>query len=306
MDSNAYRNRARKRVIAVIVLLAAAAGVYWYFSRSDSLRQLVTFENSVQKTAVKDVERQFSAPPPLRMAASSAPPHTNPNAATASPYALSQAGVVADTNAARKQNGNLAALAENPTLDRIAELRLEDMFAKQYFAHVSPSSSSAETVANQVGYGYLAIGENLALGNFEGDGGVVAAWMKSPGHRANILNIHFTQIGVAVQEGIFQGERTWLAVQIFGRPAADCPAPDANLKSAIDAAENGLIEVGAELQARRAQVQSMPQNDVSAYNDAVNAYNNLAEQYQALAAQAKASVAQYNAEVNAFNQCIAE
>jgi len=130
--------------------------------------------------------------------------------------------------------------------------------------------------------------------------------MKSPGHRANILNIHFTQIGVAVQEGIFQGERTWLAVQIFGRPAADCPAPDANLKSAIDAAENGLIEVGAELQARRAQVQSMPQNDVSAYNDAVNAYNNLAEQYQALAAQAKASVAQYNAEVNAFNQCIAE
>ena len=204
----------------------------------------------------------------------------------------------------RNENGGLPPLAENATLDQIAELRLKDMFAKQYFAHVSPTGASAMTVASSVGYAYIALGENLVLGNFNGDNGVVTAWMNSPGHRANILNTHYTQIGVAVGEGIYESEDTWLAVQIFGRPASDCPEPDAGLKSSLDAAQSQLSQMGTQLQAMRAQIEAMSAQNEEAYNEAVGSYNAAVGRYNVLAAQMKSQATQYNAEVEAFNSCI--
>ena len=296
MDSNDYRKRAERRLIIIAVLIAVAGGAYWYFSQSGSLKQIVSFENKVQQAAVQTISQRFSAPPPLRAPGSKTVPAENQ-------YTLTRAGVIADTNKERQENGGLPPLAENATLDRIAVLRLQDMFAKQYFAHVSPVGSSAMTVASSVGYQYITLGENLALGNFNGDQGVVTAWMDSPGHRANILNAHYTQIGVAVKEGVFEGEDTWLAVQIFGRPASDCPGPDANLKAELDTLNAELAQMDADLQAKRAAIGAMPSGG-KGYNEAVDAYNAEVEQYNALVAQAKAEVAQYNAEVGAFNTCI--
>ena len=54
--------------------------------------------------------------------------------------------------------------------------------------------------------------------------------MASPGHRANILNSRFIDIGVAVKEGEYQGKETWLAVQEFGEPLSDCPSPSTDLR----------------------------------------------------------------------------
>ena len=68
----------------------------------------------------------------------------------------------------------------------------------------------------------------------------MTAWMNSPGHRANILNPHFQEIGVAVGKGMYEGHETWIAVQSFGMPLSACPASDANLKIKIDA-NNGMI-----------------------------------------------------------------
>jgi uncharacterized protein YkwD len=43
-------------------------------------------------------------------------------------------------------------------------------------------------LSKEVGYGYILIGENLALGNFKDEESWWKAWMDSPGHRANIFN----------------------------------------------------------------------------------------------------------------------
>ena len=311
-----YRSRARQRLIWIAVALVAAGGLWWWLGFVP-LREISSLELRVEKSALAP----FSAPPPLVATgtlaglpgggagginaggASGASANGAAAGISASPYALTREGIISDTNAARAANGGLPAYQENTTLDEIATLRLEDMFAKQYFAHVSPSSSSAETVAASVGYSYLALGENLALGYFVGDQGVVTAWMNSPGHRANILNTHYTQIGVAAGAGNFQGERVWIAVQIFGRPASDCPLPDPALKATIDSEQSQIASMQTEIAASRAQLNAMQSSD-PAYSQAVAQYNALVTAYNSILTQAKANIAQYNALVTAYNQCL--
>ena len=307
-----YRKRAMQRLGAVAVVVVLAGGAIWYFARSDSLQKISSLENSAAHLAAEEFSKTFSAPPPL-VATGTVSFKTggtggggSGGAGTgAGSYALSIGGVIIDTNAARATNGGLPALLENATLNDIAQVRLDDMFAKQYFAHVSPStSSSAETVAAAVGYDYIALGENLALGDFAGDQGVVTAWMNSPGHRANILNTHYTEIGVAVGEGSFQGNESWIAVQIFGRPLSDCPVPDANFKVMIVATQSQISQIQSELQTMQAQMDAMQPRNGGAYNQKVSDYNALVDQYNTAVAQAKADISQYNAEVNTYNQCI--
>ncbi len=297
MDSAFYRRRAQKRIIAIAVLIAVSLALYRYFSPSLSARKLIDVQNSVEQFAITQIQKQISTPPPLR----AAPSATSPSP----PFVLTRSGIIADTNIQRNENGGLPPLSENSMLDDIAKLRLSDMFQKQYFAHVSPDGSSAVTVAKTVGYDYLALGENLALGDYAGDNGVVAAWMNSPGHRANILNSHYTEIGVAAGEGMFEGGDTWIAVQVFGRPASDCPAPDANLRTAIDNAETQLSQMQAEIQAAKAQLDAMEPQYGAAYNQKVDDYNALADQYNALLGQTEPQIATYDGEVATFNQCIA-
>ena len=109
------------------------------------------------------------------------------------------------TNIARSDNGGLAALNEDTTLDKIATIRVEDMFAEQYFDHYSPTGDNVSLEANANGYSYITIGENIALGNFGSSRDLVTAWINRPGHRANILNTGYTEIGVAAEQGIYQG-----------------------------------------------------------------------------------------------------
>ncbi len=222
------KKKARQRLVIIAVAVVILAGALWYFQKSLSLplQSLDPFGNSPAPASTSSQPTQnFSAPSPIQQATKVVPKKTN---------TLTPAGVIAQTNAARAANGDLPSLAENATLDDIATLRLDDMFTQQYFAHIGPQGESAISVASSVGYNHLALGENLALGNYAGDAGVVTAWMGSPGHRANILDTHYTQIGVAVREGMFEGQETWLAVQVFGRPSSDCTAPDANLENSIN------------------------------------------------------------------------
>ena len=100
------------------------------------------------------------------------------------------------------------------------------MFEKEYFEHKSPSGIGASDIAHDVGYEFILVGENIALGNFDGDEALVQAWMDSPGHRANILNKRYTEIGIAAEKGLYQGKMMWLAVQIFARPMSLCQNPN--------------------------------------------------------------------------------
>ena len=146
---------------------------------------------------------------------------------------LTIVGTIAKTNDERRTRG-LPELAANAKLAAAARVKADDLFARQYFEHVSPTGAGPADLAREAGYEYIEIGENLALGNFSDDADLVRAWMESPGHRANILNKEYEEIGVAVGKGTFEGETTWMAVQVFGRPLPDCPKPDAVLKAQID------------------------------------------------------------------------
>lgn len=238
------------------------------------------------------VEKAVVAPGPLR-AVTQAPTSST----------LTVQGVIEQTNIARAQNGGLPALTENSLLNLDAQMKVNDMFAKQYFEHESPTGVGPADLAKAVGYSYVTVGENLALGDFAGDSGVVTAWMNSPGHRANILNAHYREIGVAVGRGMYEGRMTWLAVQSFGLPLSACPSVDATLKALIDSNNVTIASMRAQLDAKKAQIESTPQYD-SSYNTYVNEFNSLVPQYNNLIEANRSAVATYNAGVQAFNACI--
>jgi len=304
-DDSFYRSRAKKRLIAAVIGIVVVGAVVLYLAHSDSFQKIAALESSAEHLAAQEIAKNFTAPPPLMETSSTSQSGTGTKTGIAKKnYTLTRAGVVTDTNIQRAENGNLKPLVENATLDDIAQIRLDDMFAKQYFAHISPSSSSAITVAQAVGYDYIALGENLALGNFDGDAGVVTAWMNSPGHRANILDMRYTEIGVAVRAGNFHGANIWIAVQVFGKPLSDCPSPSASLDVQVKAEDAQGVAMQSQLEAEQTQINAMNPKSGDAYNQAVAQYNASISQYNVFVAQLKVDVAQYNAEVDSYNRCI--
>lgn len=129
---------------------------------------------------------------------------------------ISVADVIVETNNQRKANG-LSPLVENLKLNAAADFKMRDMFARQYFDHYAPDQTSGVPfLLMRFGYSYVAAGENLAFGDFRTAGELVAAWMASLGHRANILNSIYRDIGIGIGYDVFMGRKTIVAVQIFG------------------------------------------------------------------------------------------
>ena len=121
-----------------------------------------------------------------------------------------------DTNLQREANG-LAPLKLNPDLTKAAQMKADNMFKEDYWAHVAPDGTTPWVWIRDAGYNYLYAGENLARG-FNDSDSVVTAWMNSPEHRANMLSPNYTDIGFAVESGTLTGTQTTLVVQEFGSP----------------------------------------------------------------------------------------
>lgn len=102
--------------------------------------------------------------------------------------------VVRLVNEIRAQNG-LKALTQNWELSRVARYKSQDMVDKKYFSHTSPTYGSPFEMIKAFGISYRTAGENIAYG-YATPQAVVNGWMNSSGHRANILNASYTQIGV--------------------------------------------------------------------------------------------------------------
>lgn len=107
--------------------------------------------------------------------------------------------VIQLTNQERAKNG-LKALTPNWELSRVARYKAMDMRDKNYFSHTSPIYGDPFTMIKNFGITYRSAGENIAAGQATPQE-VVKAWMNSPGHRANILNSGYTQIGVGYAQG---------------------------------------------------------------------------------------------------------
>ena len=102
--------------------------------------------------------------------------------------------VIRLVNEIRVQNG-LKALTTNWELSRVARYKSEDMVKNRYFSHNSPTYGTPFQMMRSFGLSYRTAGENIAYGQ-RTPAAVVDAWMNSSGHRANILNASYTQIGV--------------------------------------------------------------------------------------------------------------
>lgn len=102
--------------------------------------------------------------------------------------------VIRLVNEARAKNG-LSALTENWELSRVARYKSQDMKDNNYFSHTSPTYGSPFNMMKNFGISYKSAAENIAKGQ-QTPQAVVNAWLNSSGHRANIMNPSFTQIGV--------------------------------------------------------------------------------------------------------------
>ena len=120
-----------------------------------------------------------------------------PMCAPATPApASTQQQVVAITNQRRAEHG-LAALSINTTLTGAAQAHDNDQASDDTMSHTGTDGSNPGTRIIRSGYPVAAWGENVAGGYGTADT-VMVAWMNSPGHRANILNATFTQIGIGL------------------------------------------------------------------------------------------------------------
>ncbi|QQR82536.1 CAP domain-containing protein [Candidatus Campbellbacteria bacterium] len=117
-----------------------------------------------------------------------------------------------------REGDGLSDLTVSPILEEAARMKAEHMAANEYFAHTSPDGLNPWYWFYRAGYNFVNAGENLAV-NFVDSGDVEKAWMNSPGHRANIMNGLFTEIGIAAVPGHYKGKKTIFVVQLFGTPA---------------------------------------------------------------------------------------
>jgi uncharacterized protein YkwD len=158
--------------------------------------------------------------------------------------AVVQSEVISMTNDERAQN-KVGTLTENSLLDAAARAKAQDMAAKGYFAHVSPDGREPWDFIVAAGYDYQYAGENLAV-RFVDSKDVVDAWMASPTHRANITKVQYTDIGIGLAQGTYEGASATYVVEYFGSPAgavAPTPAPAARALAAAPAprAENPQV-----------------------------------------------------------------
>lgn len=114
-----------------------------------------------------------------------------------------------------RSNFGLKLLKENHQLNEAARLKAEDMVNNNYFSHWSPDGISPWYWFEKANYNYDHAGENLAAG-FINARDVHREWINSTTHRDNILNPLYDEIGVAVVESEFYGQRTYLVVQMLG------------------------------------------------------------------------------------------
>ena len=240
---------------------------------------------------------------------------------------LTKDAIITLTNNARALN-RLPPLKENQLLNTIAESRAQDMLAKQYFAHVSPTGQQASDTAQGVGYHYKVIAENIGSGDFYSNQKIVDGWMQSPGHRANILSTEVQEIGVAVIKGKMKGEETYITVQIFGlqsMPVSQniCVAPskdlldDINLKKAeIESLKGQLDRLKNELDTERESLekdrryldgdnQKIEKINVriKTYNEKNNWFGRLLEEAKAKSAVMSSMVSEYNKMLQVYNDC---
>lgn len=212
----------RSRLRAIEPLLAPRLGnendYTFHFSRSTSpIKISAPIKKAVAKKvsgapATTSIEVQIAepdvplqeVPPPQAPSPAPSPPTRKDDPPLAIDMAtLIEQAIVERTNTERAAEGRQL-LSSDHMLANVARLHSNDMIAGAYFSHEDKNGCNSSCRASDAGYAWRAIGENIymmsgySVSADEAADSIVKGWMKSPGHRANILREDYTHIGVGV------------------------------------------------------------------------------------------------------------
>ncbi|MET8546536.1 CAP domain-containing protein, partial [Kitasatospora sp. NPDC004799] len=165
-----------------------------------------TAATSATVKATPSATRSATAAPTAKRAAAGPPPGGG-----ASP---SYAQQVVDLVNVERSKAGCGPVSAEPRLASAAQSHSDDMADRNYFDHASPEGNHADHRIEAAGYSWSTWGENIARGQKD-PAAVMDSWMNSPGHRANILNCSFKQLGVGVRTG---ANGPWWT-QVFAAPA---------------------------------------------------------------------------------------
>lgn len=179
--------RAAAAALAVSALATSASALSHTVVRGDTMWKLAV-QYQVGTREIIDANPQVSNPDLIYPGQSLTIPTLD------SSVAAYESEVIRLVNEIRRQNG-LSALTANWELSRIARYKSQDMVDNRYFSHTSPTYGTPFQMIRAFGLSYRTAGENIAKG-YPSPQAVVNGWMNSSGHRANILNASYTQIGV--------------------------------------------------------------------------------------------------------------
>ena len=114
----------------------------------------------------------------------------------------------------RRAEAGRSPVRADADLNRAAQLHSKDQASHDRMSHIGSDGSNAGQRISRQGYRWSTWGENVAAG-YPNAREVMRAWMNSPGHRRNILNSDFTEIGVGVARAD-DGRRYW--TMVLARP----------------------------------------------------------------------------------------
>ena len=165
---------------------------------------LLAVMNNKSSSSESKTPEKTPAPAPTPTPAPSVPTAPKPPAPTSPDYgSVSSSGMTAEEqqafnllNADRNANG-LPSLKVNTKLNALADQYAQDMINRGYFSHYDPEGRSPFDRMQQAGITYRSAGENLAINTSVA--AAERAFMNSSGHRANILNPSFTEVGIGVK-----------------------------------------------------------------------------------------------------------
>ncbi|MBX9398236.1 CAP domain-containing protein [Streptomyces sp. TRM72054] len=226
-----HRRKTRHRHIAVAAVVLTALAVpsaamaclndggaeatapYKRWDRWDRWQNWVNASDSQQTTVSPQTPApaapQTPAPDAPAAPPSSAPATTSPSTSDASASASSAVQRVVTLVNSERGKAGCAPVKLNAQLTKAAQDHSADMASRRTMSHTGSDGSNPGDRITKAGYAWRTYGENVAYG-YSSPEQVMAGWMSSPGHKRNILNCAFKEIGV----GLAQPGNYW--TQDFG------------------------------------------------------------------------------------------
>lgn len=183
-------------LVTMIVLPDVALGQTTYTVKSGDTLWKISKRYRIGLTEIISANPQFENPDLIYPGNQVNVPNANPSIEKSKDVGQQ---VMDLTNEERAKNG-LSPLKWNWQVARVSRYKSSDMRNKNYFSHQSPTYGSPFSMLKNFGVSYRSAGENIAAGQATPEE-VVKAWMNSEGHRKNILNPGYTEIGVGYVSG---------------------------------------------------------------------------------------------------------